>query len=64
MAYQVTFKIVTPAPNWEDKVTKITRTFPQWLCGQRMTRQMFSELVLAEYPDSSVQILDVTTIEW
>lgn len=62
MSYIVTFEISTPQPSFqEDKIEYITRTFPQYLCGQQMTKQHFTELVLAEYPMSSVGIISIET---
>lgn len=58
--YTVTFEITTPQPNWQpDKVETVTRKFPQYLCGQQMTNQMFCELMLAEYPMSCVGVVNV-----
>ena len=58
MFYIVTFKITTPM-TYTDKVETVTRNFPQYLCGQPMTNQMFCELLLAEYPMSRVGVVNV-----
>ena len=61
MSYLVTFTITTAQP-YNDKVETVTRRFPQYLCGIQMTNQMFIELMLAEYPMSSVGIVDVEKV--
>ena len=58
MTYIVTFKITTAHPI-EDTEKLVTRKFPQFLCGQSMTTRMFVELMLAEYPCSTVQIYSI-----
>lgn len=58
--YVVTINIYTPQPNWqEDKVETVVRKFPRWLSGVQMTKMMFCELMLAEYPMSSVEVVNV-----
>lgn len=58
MSYKVTFTITTEQP-YTTKVETVTRRFPQYLCGIQMTNQMFVELMLAEYPMSSVKVEQV-----
>ena len=59
MTYQVTFKITTVQPYGDDKVAKVTRKYPQYLGGRPMDHWMFIALMLAEYPDSNVSIVDI-----
>ena len=56
MYYTVTFKLSNRIINTEPFVE---RTFPQVLVGQPMTRQMMTELVLAEFPDATVSITSI-----
>ena len=53
MTYTATFKLSNRVINTESFVE---RRFPQVLAGQPMSRQMMTELVLAEYPDATVSI--------
>ena len=55
MVYKVSFSITS----FKSTFT-VNRTYPQFLAGVQMTRQMFKELVLAEFPDSTVSIITVT----
>jgi len=65
MTYIVTFEIRTPLPLPEGvegishKIEFVERKFPQYLCGISMTREMFKELALAEFPDALVRISDI-----
>ena len=56
MVYKVSFSITS----FKSTFT-VNRKYPQFLAGAQMTRQMFKELVLAEFPDSTVSIINVTT---
>ena len=56
MTYTVTFKLSNRVINTESFVE---RRFPQVLAGQPMSRQMMTELVLAEYPDATVSITSI-----
>lgn len=60
MTYKVTFSITISLQNWHTKTIKLSRKFPEYVCGIPVTKQMMKELILAEYPDSSVGILSVT----
>lgn len=62
----VTLQITTPQPNWEDdKVETIERTYPKTLStadgmqGMRLDNWSFCCLALAEFPMSSVEVIDV-----
>ena len=59
MYYTVTFKLSNRVINTESFVE---RRFPQVLAGQPMSRQMMTELVLAEYPDATVSITSIINI--
>ena len=61
MSYKVTFTITTEQ-SYTTKVETVTRRFPQYLCGIQMTNMMFIELMLAEYPMSSVGIENVERV--
>ena len=62
----VTLEITTPQPNWEDdRVTTIVRTYPKTLGtgydlqSIQLDNWSFCCLALAEFPESSVQVIDV-----
>lgn len=65
MTYIVTFEIKTPIPYPEGveglchKIEFVERNFPQFLCGIPMTRDMFKELALAEFPNALVRISEI-----
>ena len=46
--------------DWDTRTIKLSRKFPEYVCGIRVTKQMMKELILAEYPDSSVGIISIT----
>tara|TARA_B100001093_G_C26484782_1_gene866424 strand:- start:177 stop:392 length:216 start_codon:yes stop_codon:yes gene_type:complete len=63
----VTLEITTPQPNWEDdKVATVVRRYPKTLAtadglqGMRLDNWSFCLMALAEFPDASVQVIDVT----
>ena len=60
MIYEVKFSITISLHNWNTKTIKLSRKFPEYVCGIQVTKQMMKELILAEYPDSSVGIISIT----
>tara|TARA_R100000152_G_C6687362_1_gene119794 strand:- start:471 stop:659 length:189 start_codon:yes stop_codon:yes gene_type:complete len=60
MTYKVKFSITIPMHDWDTRTIKLSRKFPEYVCGIRVTKQMMKELILAEYPDSSVGIISIT----
>jgi hypothetical protein len=64
MIYKVTFLVTIEEP-YSTVSKKIVRRFPQHLCGVTMNwnRQMFTELMLADYPYTSIKVLDLTIEE-
>lgn len=56
MTYTTTFSVTS----FKSTFT-VNRSYPQYLAGMQMTRQMMVELVLAEFPDSTVSIINVAT---
>lgn len=56
MTYNTTFSVTS----FKSTFT-VNRKYPQYLAGMQMTRQMMVELVLAEFPDSTVSIINVAT---
>ena len=63
ISYKVTFELITEQQYDDDIVTLKTRTYPRFLAGVHMTRQMFIELMLAENPISSVGIVRIEEIK-
>ena len=56
MTYTIYFSITSHKSTFTVK-----RKYPQYLAGMQMIRQMMTELVLAEFPDSTVSIINVAT---